>query len=135
MLNPTKPVGECSTQELLFALMLQRGKVNLFNSEQVLEDLYTHQDLWISFFLGPQVVEHADYCRNGLFLILRDINRQWHADTLYVHCRDDECVFPLIELGKSWQCDDLEVFDRKRVASLMGVYPSKLPPVLAFWWD
>lgn len=133
MLVSTKPVGECSTQELLEALMLQ-ASFNQFNPKQVLSDLYAHPDLWTHFLMGPQIIEREKFCRIGLFMALRDIGYRWHADTLYIHSRDDECVFPLIELGKTWKCDDVEVFDRERTSSLMGMYPDPAP-VVAYWWD
>ncbi|GET37827.1 hypothetical protein [Microseira wollei] len=133
-LDLSKPIGECSTQELLEALMLQRGRFNLFDAERVLHDLYANRNLWISFFMGPQIVEDAEYCLNGLFRTLRSISYRWHADTLYVHAQDDDCVYPLVELGKVWQCDDVEVFDRKRTGELMGRYPAP-SPVVVYWWD
>lgn len=133
-LDLAKPIGECSTQELVEALMLHRGDYNLFDAEQVLADLYSNRDLWVSFFMGPLIVEHEDYCLNGLFLILRDILHQWHGDTLYVHCRQDECVFSLLVLGKAWKCDDVQVFNRERTGHLMGWHPAP-PPVIAYRWD
>jgi hypothetical protein len=42
MLDPAKPVGDCSPQELVAALML-KAAFNQFDPKQVLSDLYAHQ--------------------------------------------------------------------------------------------
>ncbi len=132
MLESTKPVGECSAQELIAALMLRAG-FNEFYPKDVLFDLYAHPELWISFVMGPHLPAPSDTRLFGLLIVLRDLKR-WHADTLYVLSRDDECVFPLVDMGKSWGCDDVEVIDRKRTGHLMGMSPSPAP-IVVYWWD
>jgi hypothetical protein len=52
MLNSAKPVGDCSPQELVAALML-KAAFNQFDPKQVLSDLYAHQEWWKSFVMGP----------------------------------------------------------------------------------
>lgn len=51
-LDRTNPVGLCSTQELVVALMLQ-SRLNSFDPDQVFADLKAHPKLWISFLMQP----------------------------------------------------------------------------------
>jgi len=133
MLDFNQPVGDCSTQELLEALMLHAG-FNDFDPMLVLDDLHSNPNLWMSFFMGPPIVEREDFCRCGLFVAIRDIRRRWRADTLYVHAQDDDCVFPLVDFGKKWNAKEVEIFDRQRTEHLMLMYPAP-PPVVTYWWN
>ncbi len=133
MLDFNQPVGDCSTQELLEALMLH-ANLNNFNPMQILSDLHANPDLWISFFMGPSIRTGEEIDKCGLFQAIRDIRRRWNVDTLYVYTREDDCVFPLVDFGKKWQAGNVEVFDRLRTGYLMNQHPAP-PPVVAYWWQ
>lgn len=133
MLDLSKPIGECSPQELVAALML-KAAFNQFDPKQVLSDLYAHQECWTSFVMGPPLPEDSEYPLARLLIALRDLGYRWKADTLYVLTRDDEHVFPLLDLGKKWECNSTEVIDRSRTGHLLGRHPAP-PPVVVYWWD
>lgn len=69
---------------------------------------------------------------------------------------DDDCVAPLLELAKQWQVDNCEVYDRTRLAKILGRLDTLIDvlgeekmthqieqwkdrgccsPVIAMWWD
>ncbi len=52
MLDLAKPVGDCSPQDLVAALML-KAAFNPFGPKQVLSDLYAHREWWKSFVVEP----------------------------------------------------------------------------------
>ncbi|XHX76379.1 MAG: hypothetical protein RBJ76_18285 [Stenomitos frigidus ULC029] len=133
MLDLAKPIGDCSPQEWVAALML-KAAFNQFDPKQVLSDLYTHQEWWKSFVMGPPLPEDAEAPLHRMLLALRDLGYRWKADTLYVLTRDDECVLPLLDLGKGWHYDHTEVIDRTRTGQLLGRHPAP-PPIVVYWWD
>lgn len=137
-LNLEQTVGQCTPQQLMEALMLQGGRWNNFDPEPILEDLYQNQDLWLQFMMLPLIGESEQSNRlySNLGLALRDLGYRWHADTLYVWSSDDDCVYPLVELGKTWMADDVQVMDRNRASMFIGYGGSDdPPPVVIYWWD
>lgn len=113
MLDFTKPVGECTPQELVAALM-PKAAFNQFDPKQVLSDLYAHQEWWKNFVMGPPLPDETEYPLDRILLALRDLGYRWKADTLYIMTRDDEYVFPWLDLSKGWQCSRTEVLDRQQ---------------------
>jgi len=130
-LDRTKPVGLCSAQELAAALMLQ-GRFNNFDPDQVLADLDAHRELWISFLMQPPL-HISGFFPFGTLITLRDLPRRWHADMLYVLTQEQACIQPLVELSRSWCCDEIEVIDSDRAGTLISRSPAS--PIVAFWWD
>ncbi|MBD2464890.1 hypothetical protein H6G89_28200 [Oscillatoria sp. FACHB-1407] len=133
MLDPAKPVGDCSPQDLVAALML-KAAFNQFDPKQVLSDLYAHREWWKSFAMGPPLPEDTEYPLDRVLIALRDLHYRWKADTLYVLSCADDYVIPLLDLSKEWQCSSTEVIDRTRTGSLLGRHPAP-PPVVVYWWD
>ncbi len=133
MLDLTKPIGECTPQELVAALML-KAAFNQFDPQQVLSDLYAHQEWWKSFLMGAPLPEATEYPLDRALIALRDLGYRWKADTLYVLTRDDEYVFPLLDLSKEWQCSSTEVIDLTRTGLLLGRHPAP-PAIVVYWWD
>lgn len=137
-LNLDLPVGQCTPQQLMEALMLQSGHWNNFDSELILADLDQNRHLWLNFMMLPLIGEDEDSNRlySNLGYALRDLRHRWHADTLYVWSRDDDCVYPLVDFGKTWMADDVQVMDRDRAAVFIGYGGSNdPPPVVIYWWD
>ena len=137
-LDLSLPVGECTPQQLMEALMLQEGRWNNFDPEPILTDLYQNRDLWLNFMMLPLIAEDEKSGRlySNLGLLLRDLDDRWHADTLYIWSRDDDCVYPLVDFGKTWMADDVQVMDRDRASVFIGYggYENP-PPVVVYWWD
>lgn len=131
-------VGECSPQQLMEALMLQSGRWNNFDPEPILTDLYQNRHLWLSFMLLPLIAEDEASSRlySNLGLALRDLRGRWHADTLYIWSKNDDCVYPLVDFGKAWLADDVQVMDRDRASVFIGYGGCEdPPPVVIYWWD
>lgn len=132
MLDPTKPIGHCTAQELAIAILLSAAP-GRFDPQRVLIDLDAHRHLWRTFLMGLPVPVGATDVPSAWLLPLRDLERHWNLDTLYVLTRGDECVEPLRELAQEWGCEVI-VYDRYQSGWLIG-HPPDYAPVLAFWWD
>lgn len=138
ILDLSASVGQCRPQQLMEALMLQSGRWNNFDPEPILQDLHQNRHLWLSFMMLPLICEDDESGRlySNLGLALRDLSDRWHADTLYVWSRDDDCVYPLVDFGKTWKADDVQVMDRDRASVFIGYGGwSDPPPVVVYWWD
>ena len=73
MFNPSKPIGECSAQELAAAILLNAG-VSRFNPQQVLADLTAHRHLWRTFLMGLPILPNLNHeLPQGTLLPLRDL--------------------------------------------------------------
>ena len=137
-LDLSVPVGQCTPQQLMEALMLQGGRWNNFDPEPILKDLHQNRHLWLNFMMLPLIGEEEESGRlySNLGLALRDLSDRWHADTLYIWSRDDDCVYPLVDFGKTWLADDVQVMDRDRASVFIGYGGSSdPPPVIIYWWD
>ncbi|MEM6751419.1 MAG: hypothetical protein AAF630_00290 [Cyanobacteria bacterium P01_C01_bin.38] len=115
-----------SPQEMFAALVWQR-RFNLFDGEEVITDLYNHQDLWESFvFCKPVFAPDEDGLSfNGLVDTLLALANYrpvpetsiiqfiaYPADTLYILAENkDTTVSQLVELGKKWRADDVYIDD------------------------
>jgi len=134
MFNPSKPIGECSAQELAAAILLNAG-VSRFNPQQVLADLTAHRHLWRTFLMGLPISPCPEHeLLRGVLLPLRDLEGHWNLDTLYVLARSDECVAPLIALGAEWGGATGQVYNPEQAGRLMSRFHDP-QPVVWFWWD
>lgn len=156
-----------SAQELFAALVWQR-RFNQFNGEEVIVDLASHSDLWASFlFTKPIFAPDQDGLSfSGVLDTLlamanyrlmsehRDVSSFiYAADTLYILTENqDTIVSQLMDLGKKWQADSVEVTDgtnedygwklqrrlRSRLEEALFVEPSEPSrdaAVVSYWWD
>ena len=115
-----------SPQELFAALVWQR-QINEFNGEEVITDLANQPNLWKSFLFTKPIYAPD---KNGLSFngvletLLAMANYRpmpetsmlhfipYPADTLYVLAENqDMIVAQLIDLGKKWRADSVDVCD------------------------
>jgi hypothetical protein len=163
MYDPDQPIGTATTQDLWTALLLKR-RFNNFEPEPIVQDLYARPQLWRKFWLGWLVFEVDFYQKTNEAPITRLLEMLVHAsderlyqnDVLYIQSTDDDCVAPLLDLAKRWQVDDCEVYDRTRLATILGRLETLIEvldeekmtrqieqwkergccrPVIAMWWD
>ena len=156
-----------SPQELFAALVWQR-RFNQFSGEEVITDLSKHPDLWASFlFTKPIFAPDEDGLSFGgvLDTLLAMANyRQlpetsiihfvaYPADTLYILTENqDTTVSQLMDLGKKWQADSVNVTDgtnedygwrlqrrlRTRLEGALSgeqIQQARDAVVISYWWD
>ncbi len=137
-LSADVPVGDCTPQELWLALMLNSG-FNSFDPYQVAEDLYANRALWSGFAMLPNIdvmtsQEYPNLWRRGYLGFLPALNYRYHCDTLYIVAADDEHVFRLVDFGKEWKADSVQVYTGEEAERLLNERYDALP-VLSYWWD
>jgi hypothetical protein len=156
-----------SPQELFAALVWQR-QFNEFDGEEVITDLSQHPSLWASFLFTKPIFAPDE---NGLSFggvidtLLAMANYRpmpetsiihfipYPADTLYILTENqDTTVSQLLDLGKKWRADSVEVSDgsneeyglrlkRRLRARLEGALWGKNVQqdcdavVISYWWD
>ncbi|WP_414756522.1 hypothetical protein [Anabaena sp. CCY 9910] len=156
-----------SPQELFAALVWQR-QFNRFNGEQVITDLASRTDLWASFLFTKPIFAPDE---NGLSFsgvidtLLAMANYRpmseasiiyfvaYPADTLYILTQNEDTkVSQLLDLGKKWQADSVEVTDgtneeyafglQRRLKTrleggLLGenVQQDSDAVIITYWWD
>lgn len=160
-----------SPQELIAALVWQR-QFNYFNGEEIITDLSEQPNLWRSFLFSGVVYAPKDQeifsfaCMISTLLAMANyrpvpedsVSRlvAYPADTLYILTENREpTVTQLIDLGKKWQADTVEVVDGKNDEygsylqlrlreSLIDRNKSLLDPsnrkdkdaaIVVYWWD
>lgn len=117
----------CTPQEMFAALVWQR-RFNNFNGEQVITDLFNNQSLWHSFLFSKGIYPEDSHSLSFTQLVttlLAMANYRtlpetsptrfiaYPADNLYVlTVNESTLVSELIDLGKKWQADSVEVVDR-----------------------
>jgi len=156
-----------SPQELFAALVWQR-QFNEFDGEEVITDLSQHPSLWASFLFTKPIfapdenglsfggvidtlVAMANYRPMPEISIIHFI--PYPADTLYILTENqDTIVSQLLDLGKKWRADSVEVSDgsneeyglrlkrrlRTRLeGALWGedVRQDRDAVVISYWWD
>ncbi len=116
-----------SAQEILAALVYQRGQFNNFDGEQVITDLANYPELWCSF-LVTKAIYAPDPDGLSLVMLIDTLvamaNHQiepavgnmlfieYPADTLYILTENqDTKICHLLDWGKKWQADSVEVID------------------------
>jgi hypothetical protein len=88
-------------------------------------------------------------------LVYAQDDRLFKNDVLYIQSAEDDCVPALLDLAKQWQADDCEIYDRTRLAKLLGHLTTLIEvlgeemaqqidqwkersicaPIIAMWWD
>ena len=160
----------CTPQEMFAALVWQR-RFNNFNGEQIVTDLYDNPSLWHSFLFSKGI--YAKDSESLSFTSMVDTllaMANWRpmpemspirfvafpADNLYVLAENESMlVSKLIDLGKKWQADSVEVVERnneeygnyiglKLRECLIEPHKTRLNQpncdrydgvVLIYWWD
>lgn len=154
-----------SPQEIIAALVWQR-QFNEFDGEEVITDLANHPNLWKSFLFTKPIYAPD---KNGLSFngvldtLLAMANYRpmpetstihfipYPADTLYVLAENqDLIVAQLIDLGKKWRADSVDVCDgssededwkfRDYVSirlrgALWGEDFRRDAVIISYWWD
>lgn len=156
-----------SPQELFAALVWQR-RFNEFDGEEVITDLSNHPDLWVSFLFSKPIFapDENGLSFNGVIdTLLAMANYRpmpetsimhfipYPADTLYIlTVNQDTTVAQLVDLGKKWRADSVDVCDgtseefgwrlkRRLLARLEGglwgeeVESDRDAVVISYWWD
>jgi hypothetical protein len=156
-----------SPQELFAALVWQR-KFNQFDGEEIITDLCKHTDLWASFLFTKPIfapdetglsfggvvdtlVAMANYRPMPDSSIIHFV--AYPADTLYILAENqDTKVSQLLDLGKKWRADSVEVSDgtnedysyqlkrrlRYRYEGALwgdGTQRERDAVVVTYWWD
>ncbi|WP_181357813.1 hypothetical protein [Stenomitos frigidus] len=163
MYKPDQPLCTATTQDLWTALLLKRH-FNSFEPEPIVQALYAQPQLWRKFWLGWLVFDLEFYQKTGEAPIARLLEMLVYAqderlcrnDVLYIQSADDACVPDLLDLAKQWHADDCEVYDRTRLAKLLGNLTTLIEvlgeeamapqleewkeraictPIIAMWWD
>ena len=115
-----------SPQEMMAAMVWQR-RFNEFDGPEVIADLAEHADLWKSFvFTKPVYAPDKDGMSfNGVLDTLLAMANyrpmpessvihfvRYPADTLYLLAENQDIVVSqLLDLGKKWRADVVDVFD------------------------
>ncbi|MDF5727049.1 MAG: hypothetical protein PUP92_03210 [Rhizonema sp. PD38] len=156
-----------SPQELFAALVWQR-QFNEFDGKEVITDLSNHTDLWASFLFTKPIFAPDE---NGLSFggvvdtLLAMANYRpmpetsiihfiaYPADTLYILTENqDTKVSQLLDLGKKWRADSVEVSDgtnedygwrlKRRLRSQLegtlwgkDVQQDSDAVIVSYWWD
>ncbi|BAZ11189.1 hypothetical protein NIES4071_30150 [Calothrix sp. NIES-4071] len=156
-----------SPQELFAALVWQR-RFNEFDGKEVMTDLSEHTDLWASFLFTRPIFapdEHGLSFGGVIDTLAAMANYRpmpdssiihfvaYPADTLYILAENqDTKVSQLVEFGKKWRADSVEVSDstseeysyqlRRRLRyryeeALLdeGSQQNRDAVVVTYWWD
>ncbi len=137
-LSADMAVGDCTPQELWTALILNAG-FNSFDPYQVLSDLYENKDIWLGFAMLPDIEvitsqEYPNLQRRGYLSFLNSLSYRYYCDSFYIVAADDECVFRLVDFGKEWKADDVQVYTGEEAERLLNGNRGALP-VVRYWWD
>lgn len=129
MLELTKiqTIAESYSPQELFAALAWQRKFNNFDGEQVIRDLSQNNDLWESFLFTKPIFapDENGLSFSGVIDTLAAMANYrpmpetsfinfvaYPADTLYVLTENqDTKVSQLVDLGKKWQADSVEVTD------------------------
>lgn len=129
MLNLAKieQIAQLYSAQELFAAMVWQRRFNEFDGQEVITDLASHPKLWNSFVFTKPIYapDKNGLSFNGLLdTLLAMANYRpmpetsmihfipYPADTLYVLAENqDAIVAQLIDLGKKWRADSVDVCD------------------------
>lgn len=132
MLDRTKPIGDCTAQELATAMLID-ASAGRFDAGQILRDLEIHRSLWRSFLMGrPLIASFAGELPLGLLLPLRDLHQHWNLDTLYILVSDQRAIAPMRDVAQTWG-GEVGQYVGEQVQRLLG--SAHDDTILFCWWD
>lgn len=170
-LNKIKQIAKSYSPQELFAALVWQRQFNNFDGEQVITDLYNNPDLWHSFLFSKAIYatdqEGLSFaCMVTTLLFMANYRplpetsmiqfTAYPADNLYILTENQSTlVSKLIDLGKRWRADSVEVIDsnneeygyftqfelRKSLAKKektlldQSNYERLDAVVVAYWWD
>jgi hypothetical protein len=123
-------LGEATVQEIHLEL-IRRSQYNLFDGENVLEDLLEQRELWKAVLFDRQSTNAG---MSGL-IKLRDMpDNFYNVDTLYILAPNAAAAHRLAEFGETWFADWAEVADIKTTQSALGSSYED-GRLVTMWWD
>jgi hypothetical protein len=124
------PLGEATVQEIHLEL-IRRSQHNLFDGEDVLEDLLSQRELWKAVLFDRPGLDAGG---SGL-IKLRDIPADsYNVDTLYILAAGAAAAQKLAELGESWYADWVEVLGAEATQHALGSSHED-GRLVTMWWD
>jgi hypothetical protein len=131
IVNFNKQLEECSSQEILAALMLHHPKPELM--KKVLSDLSSHQNCWNSFVMGPSLPSTDRGADPGSLACLRDLWTGWGGNTLYILVPFSDEVRSLQNLAKNWAYTDIKILTPQFVRFLLGMQTMRHHLLVVYW--
>ncbi|MEH2176468.1 hypothetical protein [Nostoc sp.] len=167
-LGKIQSIAESYSPQELFAALVWQRRFNEFDGEEVITDLCNHRNLWASFLFTKPIFAPDE---NGLSFggmvdtLLAMANYRpmpetsiihfiaYPADTLYILTENqDTKVSELLDLGKKWRADSVEVSDgtnedyglrlkrrlRTRLEGALSgedVHRYSDAVIVCYWWD
>ena len=123
-------LGEATVQEIHLEL-IRRSQHNLFDGEDVLEDLLGQRDLWKAVLCDRPGL---DVGTSGL-IKLRDMHADFYnVDTLYILAASEAASRRLAEFGETWFADWVEVLDAEATQHALGSSYED-GRLVTMWWD
>lgn len=170
-LNKIQQIAKSYSPQELFAALVWQRQFNNFDGEQVINDLYNNPDLWHSFLFAKAIYAKDEEglsfaCMVTTLLAMANYRPMpetsmiqftaYPADTLYILTENQSTlVSKLINLGKSWKADSVEVIDsnseeygyftqfklreslaeKEKTLLDQSNYERLDAVVVAYWWD
>ena len=123
-------LGEATVQEIHLEL-IRRSQHNLFDGEDVLEDLLGQRDLWKAVLFDRPGL---DVGASGL-IKLRDMHADFYnVDTLYILAVSETASRWLAEFGEVWFANWVEVLDEEATQHALGSSYEN-GRLVTMWWD
>ena len=161
-------IAQSYTPRELFAALVWQRQFNEFDGKEIIADLAQHPHLWKSFLFTKPIyapdqdglsfngvldtlLAMANYCPMPETSLIHFV--PYPADTLYILAENqDVIVSGLMDLGKKWRADSVEVCDgsregedwefREYVSFRLrkalrgeGLRREHDAVIVAFWWD
>jgi hypothetical protein len=101
-LDLEEPVGICSAQQIVAALMLHQRDRSVV--ERLLGDLDANQSCWDTFMSGPALPTVSATRDRGILTCLRDIGICWNTTAFYILAPDMTAARALRSKTRRWGC-------------------------------
>ena len=167
-LSKIQTIAKSYSPQKLFAALGWQRRFNEFDGEEVITDLSNHRNLWSSFLFTKPIFASDENCLSfgGMVdTLLAMANYRpmpetstihfiaYPADTLYILAENqDTKVSELLDLGKKWRADSVEVSDgtnedygfrlkrrlRTRLEGAISgedVHRYSDAVIVCYWWD